>query len=255
MQHSGHSLLFRRLAGKIAPVHHLLSVRSHSLRSAWPLALPIIFGYLPIGFAYGILAIKAGLSPFNTLAMSLFVYAGSAQLIAVGLFAAGIAPYSIILTTFIVNLRHLLMSAALSPYLHSWRRGILPLFAFELTDETFAVHSVRFPQSGARPPEALAINMISQAGWFLGTLLGVIAGDLIRDVKPFGLDYALVAMFAALLVFQLKEPRITLIALFSGLFSTALLMSGVSQWNVIFATLSGATLGVFLELWTKTSSS
>lgn len=233
----------------------LLLVRFHHFRSAWLLALPIVFGYLPIGFAYGILAIKSGLSTVNSLAMSLFVYAGSAQLIAVGLFAAGVSPYSIILTTFIVNLRHLLMSAALSPYMHSWRRNLLPLFAYELTDETFAVHSVRFPQTGARPSEALAVNVISQAGWFTGTLLGVIAGDLIRDVKPFGLDYALVAMFAALLVFQLKGRRITLIALFSGIFSTALLMAGVSQWNVIFATLSGATLGVIMELWTNPSSS
>lgn len=230
-------------------------VRSHPLRGAWILALPIVFGYLPIGFAYGILAIKAGLSPLNTLAMSLFVYAGSAQLIAVGLFSVGAAPYTIILTTFVVNLRHLLMAAALSPYLHTWRRIILPFFAFELTDETFAVHSMRFPQSGARPAEALAVNLLSQVGWCTGTLLGIVAGDLIQDVKPFGLDYALVAMFAALLVFQLKGPRLVIIALFSGFFSTVLLIAGVNQWNVILATISGATLGVIMELWIKPSSS
>ena len=68
-------------------------------------ALPITLGYVPIGFAYGVLAEKAGLSAFNTLTMSIFVYAGSAQLIAVGLFDTNAAPLSIILTTFIVNLR------------------------------------------------------------------------------------------------------------------------------------------------------
>ncbi len=75
-------------------------------------AVPIVLGYIPVGFAYGVLAQKAGLSAFNTLLMSIIVYAGSAQLIAVGLVSSGLAPLSIIITTFIVNLRHMLMSAA-----------------------------------------------------------------------------------------------------------------------------------------------
>ena len=80
------------------------------------------------------LAQKAGLSPFNTLLMSIIVYAGSAQLIAVGLISSGLTPLSIIITTFIVNLRHMLMSAALSPHLQSWRKPELAVFAYELTD-------------------------------------------------------------------------------------------------------------------------
>ncbi len=77
--------------------------------------MPIALGYIPVGFAYGVLAQKAGLSAFNTVLMSIIGYAGSAQLIVVGLIAAGISPLSIIVTTVIVNLRHMLMSAALSP--------------------------------------------------------------------------------------------------------------------------------------------
>ena len=87
------------------------------LASAFRQALPIILGYVPVGFAYGVLAQKSGLSGLNTLLMSALVYAGSAQLIAVGLFAAAVNPLAIVATTFIVNLRHLLMSAALAPYL------------------------------------------------------------------------------------------------------------------------------------------
>jgi len=218
-------------------------------------ALPVVFGYLPIGFAYGILAQDAGLSAFNTIAMSVLVYAGSAQLIAVGLFGAGVSPWSIILTTFIVNLRHLLMSAALSPYLRGWKRAPIALFAFEITDETFGVHSLRFPQEGAQPGRALAVNLISQAAWVSGTALGVFAGALIEDVQPFGLDYALPAMFAALLVFQLKDKSYLLVAGLGGGLSVVLLLAGVSQWNVILATLIAASLGVLIESWTKTSSS
>jgi len=226
-----------------------------SLRLAWVQALPVVFGYLAVGFAFGILAAKAGISTWNTLAMSVLVYAGSAQLIAVGLFSAGVSPVSIILTTFIVNLRHLLMSAALSPYLSRWNRSQIAAFAYELTDETFALHSVRFAKVGAQPAEALSVNLISQCSWIAGTLLGIFAGDLIADVRPFGLDYALIAMFAALLVFQLKDRRYWVIAGLGGVISTALLLVGMDQWNVIIATLVAATVGVFLEQWTNPSSS
>lgn len=226
-----------------------------TFRSAWVQALPVVFGYLAVGFAFGILAAKAGISTWNTLAMSVLVYAGSAQLIAVGLFSAGAAPITIILTTFIVNLRHLLMSAALSPYLGRWSRLKIALFAYEITDETFALHSVRFASTGAQPSEALAVNVISQCSWISGTLLGVFAGDLIADVRPLGLDYALIAMFAALLVFQLKDRRYWVIAALGGAVSVALLLAGMDQWNVILATLVAATFGVFLEQWTNRSSS
>lgn len=227
------------------------TIKAKTIRTALLPALPIVFGYIPIGFAFGILARKAGISTGNTLAMSLLVYAGSAQLIAVGLFAAGVSPVSIIVTTFIVNLRHLLMSAALSPYLSKWRKILLPVFAYELTDETFGVHSMQFPARGAHPGEALAINVTAQTAWVTGTWLGVVAGNLISDVRPYGLDYALVAMFVALLVFQLKAKSYWVVAILAGMLSVGLQIAGVSQWNVIIATLVGATLGVFLESWTK----
>lgn len=232
-----------------------LSLRAQTLRTAWVQVVPVVFGYLPVGFAFGILSRNAGISIANTLAMSLLVYAGSAQLIAVSLFAAGVSPVSVILTTFVVNLRHLLMSAALSPYLKHWRRALIPVFAFELTDETFGLHSVRFPERGAQPKETLLINTIAQFAWVAGTCLGVSAGNLITDVKPYGLDYALVGMFIALLVFQIKDYRFAVIALLAGALSTALLLAGISQWNVIIATLIAATCGVFLESWTKKLSS
>ena len=95
-------------------------------------ALPIVFGYIPIGFAYGVLAQQAGLSTLNILLMSIIVYAGSSQFIAVGLFAAAVPGLTIILTTFVVNLRHMLFSAALSPYLKGWKVPELALFSYEL---------------------------------------------------------------------------------------------------------------------------
>jgi 4-azaleucine resistance transporter AzlC len=218
-------------------------------------ALPIVLGYVPIGIAYGILAQKAGISPVNTLLMSVIVFAGSSQLIAVGLFAAGVPSLSVIITTFIVNLRHLLMSAAVAPYLKRWRKSQLMAFAHELTDETFAVHSARFASEGPNKAETFATNLTSQGAWVLGTWLGIVVGGLIRDTTPLALDYALPAMFIALLVMQIKERIQIGVAILTGLVATGLLLAEVSQWHVILATLIGATVGVGIEQWTKKSSS
>ncbi len=213
------------------------------------LASPIVLGYVPIGFAYGVLALKAGLSPANTLWMSIFVYAGSAQFIAAGLIGAGAPALTIVLTTFVVNLRHLLMSAALSPYLKKWRRIELAAFGFELTDKSFVLHSNRFAALAPLKVETFTINLTAQISWVVGSGLGILTGQQISDVRPFGLDYALPAMFIALLVYQLKDQAHVLAGLFAGGLAVALALMGVNHWNVILATLAGATLGVLLESW------
>jgi 4-azaleucine resistance transporter AzlC len=217
-------------------------------------ALPVVMGYLPIGFAYGVLAINAGLTPFETIAMSVVVYAGSAQLMAVSLFQAGINPFSIIATTFIVNLRHLLFSASLSPYLERWQKSQVAAFCYELTDETFGVHSLRFERGESAAPQSLAITLTCQLAWVAGTVLGALAGSLITDVKPFALDYALPAMFIALLILQIKNKLHLVVALTGGLLSMLFWLGHVTQWNVILATLLAATLGAGVETWTKRRS-
>jgi 4-azaleucine resistance transporter AzlC len=219
------------------------------------LAAPIVFGYIPIGFAYGVLALKAGLSPANTIWMSVFVYAGSSQFIAAGLIAGGAPALTVILTTLVVNLRHMLMSAALSPYLRKWRKLELSVFGFELTDETFVLHSARFAALAPHKIETLAINLTAQLSWILGSWLGVLTGQQISDIRPYGLDYALPAMFIALLVYQLKDKTHLLAGLFAGGLAVGLALMGIEHWNVILATLAGATLGVFVEPWINKQSS
>jgi 4-azaleucine resistance transporter AzlC len=214
--------------------------------------MPIVLGYVPIGLAYGVLAQKAGLSGLNTLLMSLLVYAGSAQLIAVGLFAGGTSVLSVVLTTFVVNLRHLLFSAAVAPFLKHWRKIDLAVFAYELTDETFAVHSAHFASEGVPGrAEVFATNVTAQVSWIFGTALGVLLGNVISDVKPLGLDYALPAMFIALLVLQIKDRMQVAAALLAGTLSVGLLLAGLEQWNVIVATVVIATVGVMVERWNK----
>lgn len=214
-------------------------------------ALPIVLGYVPVGFAFGVLAQKAGLSMAMTLLMSVIVFAGSAQLIAVGLFSAGMDPISIILTTFVVNLRHMLFSAALSPQLAGWRKPELAGFAAELTDETFALHSTRLIHLHAKKSETFAVNITAQIAWIFGSWLGIVGGRLIAEIEPFALDYALPAMFIALLVMQIKNHTQGWVAILAGVLSVVFYLVGFNQWHVIFATVVGASFRVFLEQWMK----
>lgn len=214
-------------------------------------AAPIVLGYLPVGFAYGVLALKSGLSPTNTVLMSLLVFAGSAQLIAVGLLAAGASPMALAATTFVVNLRHLLMSASLAPHLKGWGPGRLSWFGFQLTDETFALHSLRFARGERNPAETFSINAIAQAAWVGGTLVGVVASQAVADVRPWGLDFALPAMFVALVVAQVKGAVHVLVAVVAAVCAVALAVGGVDQWNVIAATLVAATVGTGVSAWTR----
>jgi 4-azaleucine resistance transporter AzlC len=217
-------------------------------------ALPVVMGYLPIGFAYGVLAINAGLTIFQTVLMSIIVFAGSAQLIAVSLFAQMIHPLSIIATTFIVNLRHLLMSAALAPHMKNWNHSQVAFFSFELTDESFGLHSLRFDQGKNQPGSSITINMICQSAWVLGSFLGAAAGNLIQDVRPFALDYALPAMFIALLIMQIKHRTHLIIAGISAILSLILWQLGATQWHVILATVISATFGAGVETWKNRQS-
>jgi 4-azaleucine resistance transporter AzlC len=216
---------------------------------------PVVLGYVPVGFAYGVLAKNAGLSTPNILSMSVLVFAGSAQFIAVGLLAAGASMAGIVLTAFVVNLRHLLFSAALSPSLGGWRRRDLSLLAFELTDETFALHACALRHGPLSRAETLAVGVMAQAAWVLGSLLGAVAGSAVGDVQPIALDFALPAMFIALLAGQAKTRTHLAVALFSGILSTVLALSGADRFGVLAATLAGAALGTLWQSWIRPTSS
>lgn len=214
-------------------------------------AVPIVLGYIPVGFAYGVLAEKSGLGPLTGIGMSIIVFAGSAQLIGAGLFAAGASPVTLIVTTFVVNLRHLLMSAALAPKLNGWKKWQLALFGYELTDETFALHTMRMKEASPPKAETFAVNVTAQASWVFGSLVGYLLGGQIADVRPIGLDYALPAMFIALLVPQFVKPVYLVMAVVSGLLSVILYLLGFSQSHVIAATVIASTLGLGMEQWMK----
>ncbi|MFI6003897.1 AzlC family ABC transporter permease [Streptomyces sp. NPDC051366] len=219
-------------------------------RAAWAAgfgqAVPVMLGYVPVAFAFGVLGHTAGLPWWAMVAMSAFVYGGSSQFAALQLLAVGAAPYAIVLTTFVVNLRHLLLSAAIAPRLAGWRRREQALFAYELTDEAFAVHSAQYAERTQRPKaEVFTFNTAVHASWVAGTLAGVLAGDLVTDVEALGLDYALPAMFMALLAAGIIADRRGLaVAIVAGGGAVGLTLLGLQYWAVLVAAAVAATFGL-----------
>jgi 4-azaleucine resistance transporter AzlC len=209
--------------------------------AAWPICL----GYFPIGLAFGVLAQKIGLSPVEIGLMSLLVYAGSAQFIAVAMLGSGAAVIPIILTTLIVNLRHLLMSSSLAVHLRHLGRGWLSLYAYGVTDESFALNMTRFRDRGWTWQRALVLNHTSNLAWIISTIIGGYGGEFI-PAGAFGIDYALPAMFICLLVFQIRGGLYVAVAVISGL--AALVFSLLFPGNIyiVAASALAATLGVFL---------
>jgi 4-azaleucine resistance transporter AzlC len=213
---------------------------------AWPICL----GYIPIGMAFGVLAQKAGLTPLEIGLMSLIVFAGSSQFIAVSMISAGASIAAIILTTFAVNLRHLLMSSSLSVFLKQASRLKLTVFAYGVTDESFAVNYVRFKKGGWDHNSALVVNHLPNMTWITFTILGGFGGRFIPE-GAFGIDYALTAMFICLLSFQLRAWRYVFTAIVAGASAVALSLIIPGNWYIVLASVIAATMGV---VFTKRSN-
>jgi 4-azaleucine resistance transporter AzlC len=215
---------------------------SRGARAAWPICL----GYIPIGLSFGVVAQKAGLSPLEIGLMSLIVFAGSSQFIAVSMIGAGAGFLPIVLTTFTVNLRHLLMSSSLAARLRLSDKGWIALFGYGVTDESFALNLARFRSGGWGWREALAVNHVSNLAWVVSTVIGGLFGALIPR-GSFGIDYALVAMLLCLLVFQLRDRFHVLVALISGVIAVCLSLVLPGNMYVIIASVIGATAGLVLK--------
>ena len=180
--------------------------------------LPLWIGVVPFGAAYAVTARTTGLDPFETQLMSLLVFAGGAQFAAVGLIAAGAGPWTLVSTTFLLNLRHLLygMVVARTTELHGARRL---LAAHLLTDEAFGVHVA---QGRGRPAFLIGAGMSLFVVWNAATLLGSFLARSLPDPGAIGLDIVFPLAFLALLVPLVRDRRTAVVAGVAGLGGWAL---------------------------------
>lgn len=219
-----------------------------ALRRGMLLALPLIAGYVPVAFAFGVLGDLAGLPGWAVIAMSLFVYAGASQFAALQMLGGGGSSALIVLTTFVINLRHTLLAASIAPRLGALSIPERAWFSLEMTDESYAVHESQYRRRPGRPkPEVFTLNVLVHCSWVIGTVAGVVVGARLGDPSSLGLDFALAAMFIAILVIDaVKTRHDVVVATIAGLTAVALSVGGMALWSTVVATTVAATVGLLI---------
>jgi 4-azaleucine resistance transporter AzlC len=223
-------------------VSNRVAIIKDGIIGAWPVCL----GYVAIGLAFGVISQKAGFSPVEIGLMSLLVYAGSSQFIAVSMLSAGAGIVSIIATTFVINLRHMLMSSSLSMFMHNLDTGKLSLFAYGVTDESFALNAAKFRQGNWDWKRALVLNHATNLTWIISTVAGGFSGQFI-PTGTLGIDYALSAMFICLLVFQFRGSIYVIVSIIAGILAVALSLIIPGNTYIVISSIIAATLGVVLK--------
>lgn len=195
-------------------------MKKHALRAAFLDTVPVMTGYVFLGFGFGILMHQNGFSVLWSAAMSLFIYAGSMQYVAVSLLTAGAGLLTAALTAFVVNARHLFYGISMvDAYKGTGRKK--PYLIFALTDETYSLVSKnQVPEGIGRHSYCFLVSLFDHIYWVAGTILGALAGTLI-PINYEGIDFVLTALFVTIFVEQWLSTSNHLPAI-TGVASTAL---------------------------------
>ena len=219
-----------------------LSVSGTLFSAAFITTIPVLLGYTAIGIAFGLLLVHAGYPLFLAPIMSLLIYAGAAQYIAVGLFTAGAGLFEIAAVTLLVNSRHMVYGLSLIDRFSAAGR-YKPYLIFALTDETYALlTSVETPSGADTGRFAFLVSLFDQSYWIIGSTLGAVIGSVL-PFRTDGLEFALIALFVVLFIEQFKTCRWKLpfvIAGFTGIL--VIIFAGTENMLIISLILSVAVL-------------
>jgi len=209
--------------------------------------LPLLIGVFPFGMIYGALALNAGLSTFASQMMSSIVFAGSSQFVTAQLVHDSAPGFVIVLTIAVINLRHMLYSASLAPYLKDLSFKWKALLSYLLTDEAYAPGILKYEKEGITPFSHWFLLGAGFSLWFIwqaSTALGIFIGA--EMPKDWPLDFALPLTFIAMVVPILKKRPLIAAALSAGV--VALLAFHLPfKLGLILAALIGITVGTGLE--------
>jgi 4-azaleucine resistance transporter AzlC len=215
------------------------------------IALPLGVSVFIYGIVFGVLSQKAGLSFFATLGMSCFIFAGASQMTAIQMISQGGNPFTIIITVFIINLRHFLMAASLTPYLKKEPTGLKLTSAYFLTDESFAITYSHFQGNNPSAFFFLGSGLNIYIFWCSATITGFLFGHLLPDQVKYILDFAFAAAFIGMLI-PLIQDFATIVAVFV---SAAVSIWGYrnlpGKWYIIIAVLSASFFGYLVDLLQK----
>ena len=217
--------------------------------------VPLLIGVFPFGLIYGALALDAGLTPTAAQAMSSIVFAGSSQFVASQLLREATPGFVIVLTIAVVNLRHMLYSASLAPYVAALSPRWKVLLSYLLTDEAYAPTILRYERTGITPYAHwfwLGAGLALWVTWQISTALGILLGAAIPE--SWSLDFALPLTFIAMIVPALRNRPAIATALSAG--AVAVLAIPLPyQLGLILAALVGIVVGTLLEGRTSSKES
>lgn len=226
------------------------ATRIRQVRLGFAKTVPLLLGVFPFGIAYGVLAVQTGLSVFETMLMSAIVFAGGSQFLAVGMMASGVGGVMIVVSTLLVNLRHLVMGLSISPYLAEsspwWQR----MAAFAMTDESYLVSITHYRDQGqvtGSPAFLLGSGLAIYVSWGIGSLIGALFGSAIADPAKFGLDFMMSVTFVTMLLPELKSARLIVVAAVSAAVATATYILVPGKWYIIIAVVAATLTGVLFE--------
>ncbi|UII56912.1 AzlC family ABC transporter permease [Cytobacillus spongiae] len=214
--------------------------------------ISIGIGYFPVALTFGLLAKTTGLTLTETVLMSLFVFAGASQYISLSLLTLGTGIFEIILTTFIVNIRHFLMGTALNEKSEDEPVVNQLIYSFGITDETFSVASMK--DGVVTTGYMLGVISISYSSWVINSGIGHLIGANLPKTLQESMSVALYAMFVGLLVPSLKKStKVLLLALIAAAFHTifSMLQLMSTGWAIVVATLLSAVLVEVVETLRK----
>ena len=220
-------------------------------------SIPMIIGGIPFGLLFGSLASSYGLSPWFAVAMSAFVFAGSAQFVALGLIALHAPIWVIVSTTFIVNLRHLLYAADLVKFVKHLPMSMRIVMGFGLTDETYAAVRPMYEVGSANEKNGHKVYIGSFLSfyvmWNVTTILGVLSGELIPGMSEWGLEFAMVATFIGIITPYLKHKAFWLCLLSAGA-SSIILFGLPNNLGLLVSAIIGVVMGFVSDSSSKTVS-
>jgi 4-azaleucine resistance transporter AzlC len=224
-----------------------MSERSKHFWAGVRAEIPLMIGGIPFGLIYGALALDAGLSPAASQMMSSLVFAGSAQFIASQLVHDSAPGFVIVLTIAVVNLRHMLYSASLAPYVASLPTRWKVLLSYLLTDEAYAPTILHYEKEGITPHAHwfwLGAGLALWIDWQITTAVGIFLGAAIPE--SWSLEFALPLTFIAMLIPVLRDRPAIAAALSAG--AVALIAFSLPyQLGLILAALVGILVGTLLE--------
>lgn len=214
-------------------------------------SIPIMTGYIPIAIAYGVIGTQSGIPAYVIVSMSVFIYAGASQFMAINLFALNTPPLQMMITIGVINLRHIVMGLS---FQNKFKFNITTriVTSLGLTDETFSFLTLNEELTGSYAKGAMLGAYLS---WILGAVIGILFGNLIPSILSEGLEIALYTLFITLLVSSLQgQKRLILIPLSSMLCNYLLSMFLPGGIAIVLSILCGAIIGTAQGSFERTLS-